>query len=368
MLSRSAISPAANRWQKGLIEAIQTEFCPIVLIAHLPESYWPRGNVRPGRASDIDGQFKNCFVQYLNVPLLRSYTLSQGYSNSISEIEINDKKPLAIISYNPNRHNIAAGLYAQSRYNIPWIDLCADAYEPGEDWIKYPCNAKRASGHVFLSYGAYESCPYSPKLHLDGGVNQIRIDSEKKCKKRADSKIILYSGMMSIWGGVSFLLKAFKTIDDPTVKLWICGHGRNADLESALKYDKRIRNFGFVSENRLQELCQQANVFINPRPANIPGNKMNFPSKILEYLIYGKPIISTWTPGLSPEYREVLEVLDEENIQCLAEKIKEVIIWPEQKVKNHASKVRSFLLTQKTWKYQAQRLADWLENEVVVTI
>ena len=36
---------------------------------------------------------------------------------------------------------------------------------------------------------------------------------------------------------------------------------------------------------------------VNPRNMNLPENENNFPSKIMEYLATGKPIISTRFPG-----------------------------------------------------------------------
>ena len=194
----------------------------------------------------------------------------------------------------------------------------------------------------------------------------MRFDPETQSNKHlSNNKIVLYTGMMSVWGGVSFLLKAFERIKDQNVELWICGHGNNSDLNDALNRDSRIRFFGLVSESRLQEMCGQASVLVNPRPSQVPGNTMNFPSKILEYLSYGKPVISTWTTGLSPEYRDVLEVLSEETEDCLARSIEGVLLWPDYKIEQNYLKINNFLIKEKTWAHQANRLVSWLKDDIL---
>jgi len=366
MLKHSAVSPASNRWQTGLIKAVGEQGLPVVLLSHLPEPLWPRGQYRPGSSDDLDPQFESSFVRYWNIPLLRSVSLRRTYIDAFREICEQKEKPLAVLSYNPTPHAVDVGLHAQKHYQIPWIDICADSYEPGIDWSGYAPCASEASGHVFLSYQAYQDCPFPKKLHLDGGVSRLRFDPETQSNKHlSNNKIVLYTGMMSVWGGVSFLLKAFERIKDQNVELWICGHGNNSDLNDALNRDSRIRFFGLVSESRLQEMCGQASVLVNPRPSQVPGNTMNFPSKILEYLSYGKPVISTWTTGLSPEYRDVLEVLSEETEDCLARSIEGVLLWPDYKIEQNYLKINNFLIKEKTWAHQANRLVSWLKDDIL---
>lgn len=366
MLKSDAISPAANRWQAGLIKAINGHNLPVTLLSHFPEPLWPKGKYRPGNPDDLDPYFDGRLVHYWNIPLLRSFSLSRVYIQALQQIIKIQGKPLAVFSYNPTPHAVATGLYSQKRYQIPWIDVCADHYDPGSDWSKYSSGASLAKGHVFLSYHAFKDCPYLKKLHLDGGISNFNFDLEPQIiKKPKNKKIVLYTGMMSIWGGVSFLLKAFEKVNDPDIELWICGHGNNSDLENAIKSDSRIHFFGLVSEVRLNEMCLQASVFVNPRPSFVHGNKMNFPSKILKYLSYGKPVITTWTPGISPEYRSVLEVLTEETEDCLAKTIETVLHWSDKQRIENLLKNREFILKSKTWEYQAYRLEKWLKDDIL---
>jgi len=362
MLKYSAVSPAANRWQTGLIKAVEKQELPVFLLSHLPEPIWPKGKLRPGKRDDLDSRFENHLVGYWNFPFVRTASLSRSYLKSFHGICEQRGKPLAVLSYNPAPWNVELGIYAQKHLDIPWVDICADHYDPGNNWENYAPGANMAKGHIFLSHQAFATCPPATKMHLDGGVSCLKFDQDTGVK---DKKIILYTGMMSIWGGVSFLLKAFAKISDPDIQLWVCGHGSNADLEAALKWDLRIRFFGLVSEEKLQEICKKASILVNPRPSNVDGNAMNFPSKILEYLSYGKPVVSTWTPGLAPEYREVLEVIEEENEDCLAGTIEDVLNWTDEKKERHLTGTKDFLLKHKIWKHQAARLITWLNNDVL---
>ena len=71
MLESPAVSPAANRWQKGLLSALEKNGENIYTIGHLPEPLWPKGRLRitssaGGVAPGINGELAN----YWNVPFV----------------------------------------------------------------------------------------------------------------------------------------------------------------------------------------------------------------------------------------------------------------------------------------------------------
>jgi glycosyltransferase involved in cell wall biosynthesis len=366
MLKSKAISPAANRWEKGFIKAIKKRKYPVIILSHLPESIWPRGHIRPGDSTVFDSDFSSHLVQYWNVPFLRTISLKRNYIKVLKKVCNYYGKPLAVLSYNPVPHAVTTSLYAKKHYNIPWVDICADHYNPGDDWSRYSLSNNMAKGHVFLSYRAYKNAPFPIKIHLDGAINTLKFNLSRNIKNKfSKNKIILYTGMLNKWGGLDFLLSAFKKIEDKDIKLWICGHGTSPELDLNLANDTRISFFGLVSEKKLKKIYQKASIFINPRRSDVDGNMMNFPSKVLEYLSYGKPIVSTWTDGLSPDYRSVLKIINEETSDSLANSIQEVLSWSDAKVYQNSIKIKNFLLDKKTWDVQAQRLDYWLKNKIL---
>ena len=173
-------------------------------------------------------------------------------------------------------------------------------------------------------------------------VELTKSDLILKKKKTRETKRILYTGMLSKWGGVTLLIKAFAKMKDPSLELWICGYGNSSIIDKALRKDSRITFFGMVNETKLISIYQRASVFVNPRPNYVSGNDMNFPSKILEYMSYGKPIISTWTPGLSEEYRDFLEVPEQDTPLSLARTIEEVLGWCSKEILEREKKLNNF--------------------------
>jgi glycosyltransferase involved in cell wall biosynthesis len=89
---------------------------------------------------------------------------------------------------------------------------------------------------------------------------------------------------------------------------------------------------------------------------------MTFPSKLLEYLPYGKPIVSTWTEGLSPEYRDLLLVPEGNAPEAFAHLIDEALIYSRDEQLALQRRISGWASTH-TWKIQAERLSTWIASQ-----
>jgi len=221
-----------------------------------------------------------------------------------------------------------------------------------------------ATGCAFLSWHSFTNWPDQNKIHIDGGVSTLPVP-ETVSPNPNDQKIIFYSGVLNKYGGVDLLLDAFAEIKNSDARLWICGKGDNPKLRAALQNDHRITFHGCVDEKTLQQLSRQAWVMVNPRPNHVIDSLHNFPSKILEYLSYGKPVVSTWTPGIAPGYRSVLIVPDAETPAGLAHAIDSVLQWTESQCRERSLTIRPFLEAEKTWRIQADRLKAWIRQQAL---
>jgi len=345
-LKHLAISPAANKWQTHLLAALNDKSSVIDLTGHMPEPLWPKGDAFP-KGSLINSSES---LGYLNIPFLRSTSLSLSYRKAIKGfINKASFKLDGFVTYNPPSW-LQHLLKRQRDYlQVPWVTIVADGDAP-----------KDADGYVFLSHGYFERFDISlnKKIHIDGAVYPKDFP-KAECDSRV--KTIVYSGTTSKWGGLNILLEAFKEISDvKDVNLVITGNGSLSHIPLGLKNDERIQFKGMVSEAELSKIFRCANVFVNPRP-NLYDNANNFPSKLFDYLAYEKPIVSSKTPGISEKYNEVLIFADQSDPDSLATSLRRALTLTDAELKAYKTKLESFNAVN-TWDIQASRLSSFLKS------
>lgn len=372
MLTNRAISPAANRWQVEILRALTQAGMSVVVLGQKYEQRWPLGALRPGDLEDAPDNIDVVFSKYWNLPFGRNRSLAMAFRKTFEQL-VREKgnPPQLIITYNPYYQHGSLARYAYRRYGIPWIPIVADFKSPGEEWADYKRETAEAMGHVFLSYWAYKECPLYPKLHIDSGVANLRV-CEKSYRDPEKGKpfVFLYTGAVSRFKGIDLLLDAFEiflsTQGNQHAELWICGklalRGEGVHLQHRFDANERIKYFGVVPEGQLEEFSMRADAFVNPRPTGIQDHMMNFPSKLLEYLSYGKPVISTMTPGVAPEFADILYTPDGEDSAAFAKTMAFVSSLHRSELDYLRSKTFEFLKETRLWSVQAEKLVQWLNS------
>ena len=136
---------------------------------------------------------------------------------------------------------------------------------------------------------------------------------------------IVYTGGFSYVVGTDLMIEAFKKIDDPNIRLILCGQG--GDLKDrarkANKEDSRISYKGFLSRPEYYCMLEKANILINPRNMNYEQNLSNFPSKVLEYIAAGRYIVSTKFVGWE-KYKSNIMFCGS-SVESIQKKLKEAI-------------------------------------------
>lgn len=142
---------------------------------------------------------------------------------------------------------------------------------------------------------------------LDDNVFEKNEEQKKSIVLESDKKYIVYTGKNYEKFGVKDLVDAFITLNDPSYRLVLCGSG---DVDEYVKKqaenDFRIEAIGQVSpdESRMWQL--RADVLINPRSNDEDFVKYSFPSKNLEYLATGSPVVAHFLKGMPEIYRDLM--------------------------------------------------------------
>jgi len=140
--------------------------------------------------------------------------------------------------------------------------------------------------------------------------NFFTIYAQKDDLRRAlhlplDKKIILYSGHLYPWKGVSTLVDAVEKLDDQT-ELFLVG-GTEYDYRMLLRTrapHPRAHWLGSFSHAYIPRYLQAADILALPTSARYPiGNTYTSPLKLFEYMASGVPILATSVPS----HREILD-------------------------------------------------------------
>ncbi|HUM89598.1 MAG TPA: glycosyltransferase, partial [Prolixibacteraceae bacterium] len=157
------------------------------------------------------------------------------------------------------------------------------------------------------------------------------------------------------------LLKAFSLITDPNYRLWIFGGG---PLESAVRVavlqDKRIVYGGFLPNAEVMRYQRQATVLLNARPTDQLITRYTFPSKLREYMLSGRPVITTALPGIPKDYFDFVYTLSEETPEGLARLLRYVCAKPAFELAEFGSRAREFILQTRNWSIQGRSVYEFI--------
>jgi glycosyltransferase involved in cell wall biosynthesis len=126
--------------------------------------------------------------------------------------------------------------------------------------------------------------------------------------------------------------------------------------------DPRVEVKGFVSDEELHDICLRASLFLNTRNPNNGDNILNFPSKIPNYLAYGKPVVSTWLSSLSNDYRLYLQVVEPDDPLIFARRVEEILAWSDKQSQTHYRLLKEWFVKNKLWNIQAERFKNWMNS------
>ena len=236
---------------------------------------------------------------------------------------------------------------------IDWLDIQNKLYYV-DDYILYAAPMAQYLGILDKQWMVMEGSINREDIHPH--TQTERAATEEKC-------VVMYSGSVHYSFGLENLLKAFQHLDD-RFELWITGSGTAKELvQEAAKQDKRIRYYGFLPTRAdLLDLQSRATVMINMRKPDEPASNYCFPSKLFEYMLLGKPVLSCRLGGIPEEYSPYLVEMKSLKPEDVAEAIRGISMMSRQRREEMGSAARAFILREKTNIVQAKRILEFVNS------
>lgn len=369
-------SEAANNYQLNLIEALmQCGVNDTSVLTLLPLASFPRGpafvearNLRLGEHLSLQQ------APFVNLGPLKPLTAFIAFAVAVVAGWIKKRwQPDAVLIYNPALRYALPALLAARLWHIPCVVIVADL-NPATPWkldTSFPEQLRTRlriwalryfDGLIVLSsHVTHDYIQNKPTLKVEGGI-VLTQDEMPMLASDETYRTLMYSGNLNELSGAKLALDAFALLDNPKYRLWFTGRGPLQDqIEQAAKKDTRIHYWGFVERSTYLSLAAQATVLLNPR-LDWPENRYNFPSKLLEYLASGRPVITTCTSDLEVEYGDKAFLLHEQTPQALARLIEDVCNKEQAELDAFGERARMYMLANKTWTAQGRRGYEFLTS------
>ncbi len=225
------------------------------------------------------------------------------------------------------------------------------------DWLSMKKMQKQFDG--FILYAS----PMAEFLKIPDGkwlLMEGTYDAEKCLKPLAPKrkKAVMYTGRLDMQYGIPLLLEAFMAIQRPDIELWLTGGGNAEDyIRECASKDSRIKFYGFLPNRaRVLSLQQEASLLVNMRLPSEPSSKYCFPSKILEYMAAGVPVLSFRLGGIPEEYLPHLCIIDEETRDGVRAAIEQWLDADENVLSAKGADARAFVCERKNLYAQCKRI------------
>lgn len=193
----------------------------------------------------------------------------------------------------------------------------------------------------------------SRSLIMEGFATELSIVDESHEGRRP---LAVYAGGVKAAFGVDVLLQA-QGLPGAGFDLAVYGAGPFVDeVVAAQKRQPGVMYGGVLDLAGLMDAYASADVLVNARPPDLDYAPYTFPSKLLEYLATGKPVVSTRLPGIPEDYWQVL-------IPCepTAESVAAAIALAAAQQTPEARARRLAFVASRTPSVQGRRIVEFLE-------
>lgn len=212
--------------------------------------------------------------------------------------------------------------------------------------------------YVYITKYMTSAFPNKPYMIMEG-LSDFVIDNA--IVEKSAIKSVMYSGALYEKFGIKNLIDAFVKINGD-YELWLFGTGDMADYATEVsKINSHVKYFGTQPNSEVLIYQKKATLLINPRFTDNEFTKFSFPSKLIEYLYSGTPVITTKLPGIPSDYDEFFYYAEDESIDGFKNTIQDCFSKNTEELSQFGAKGKQFVLEQKNYKVQIKKLIENLK-------
>ena len=279
------------------------------------------------------------------------------------------KKDSAVIVDVLNRTTAFAALLAAKLRRVPCVGIITDLpdmlggsgiYLKMANYVISRCDAYVLLTEAMNDYIQNSGKPY---VVLEGHADITMADRNPSRERKAMPRIVFYAGGVSKQYGLGHLVEGFRLADIPNAVLHIYGPGDYVEeLKKIAETDDRVFYGGMLMNREIIEKEMDAALLVNPRPTHEEFVKYSFPSKNMEYMASGTPVLTTNLPGMPKEYHPHVYLIEEETDAGVAAALTAALAHSDEELFQKGSSARIFVLEERNNVVQAGKILEMLKK------
>ncbi|MBQ3063853.1 MAG: glycosyltransferase [Clostridia bacterium] len=379
--------PQAQKYHRLLLEGLAAGIDgEVVAISAYPVNRRWTKKFRFSREEEVTNGVHYIYGSFLNASLLRQWTRIRATKREIRRL-YRKNSDCVIVCDVLNLAISAAARACGKRYGIPVIGIVTDVpgHTSGARNKTLPLRSRILAkfSSVFgkkalLKYDAYlllteeMNAVVNPKKvpyivlegHSDGTMAQV----PNAIVDKSVPKVAMYAGGIHREFGIERMVNAFLAGSFEGWELHIYGDGNyQNDLRAvADKYDC-IKYFGVQPNKLVVEKQLTASLLLNPRLTDAEYVKYSFPSKTMECMASGTPLLTTKLPGMPTDYYPYVYFFEDESEEGMLQAFREVLAKTPEQLHANGMRAKAFVIENKTNFMQARKLIEFIKSNFGVT-
>ncbi len=317
------------------------------------------------------------WLKTLNIPILKQVTRRNDAKKMLRRWLKENSDNGAILTYSIPPFLIKTILKYASKYSVKVIpvvtDLLRDMYVNDSHkstfsifknlYLKNAIKLQgECDGYIYLTEAMRDVvAPSKPYMVMEGiaDIDNVSFESSVKAVPRA----VMYAGALYEKYGIINLIKAFELIDNPDTELWIFGDGSAvSEIKKISEQNSRIKYFGSLPREKILEYEKKSVLLVNPRDPNEEFTKYSFPSKTIEYMLSGTPLLTTRLYGIPEEYFDYVFCANNNSVESLAAAIDIALQYSNEELEAMGRRAQKFIVENKNAKCQAEKIIRFISS------
>lgn len=359
--SNSKPLQSVQKFHRLICEGLKENGKDLCIISSIPMSRKISKKIFWFDKKEVENTLTFEYLPFINFKVLRQITTIISINIAlIKKIITSDTKDICFICDVLNKTIFISTKILSTLFRKKCVAIVTDlpSYVGVKETKLYLNMLNNCSGYIFLTEYMNKRINVNnkPYIIMEGIVdNNINIETSKKYKINT----LMYAGGLFKKYGIVDLILAVEKLDN--VELHLYGYG---ELEEYLKTEKfkNTKYLGNVANEVIVKEEQKCTLLVNPRSTNEDYTKYSFPSKNMEYMLSGTPVLTTPLLGMPIEYYKHVYILKELSVNGICKALTTILKKDKKELVRKGQDAQQFVLKNKNKVIQSKRIIGLIDR------